>query len=242
MKTLLEIHKECGDIFKQQLLEDPRGSRSFACEIWDKMTCNEAACDNCIGENLNQLVQTVISEWFDSYQPNGQKIDFYVYTYMFWLYLFYERIEFVIVEVDPGSKYEPIQEFKRSLKTMDEIRLWANFIKHPKQFFYTHWPTFVFEGQKFEKNKDTIIVNTAFLKEHYSSEKQQVPKMLENNSTVVVQLPKLDRLTEGFCKEFLQFVRFICDNSMITNLLKKKSNKSIVLPTGMWDDNKVTRN
>lgn len=226
MKSLLELHKECGEIFKTELLEDPEG-RSLACEIWDKMTCNEDNCDNCIGENFNQLVQRLIDDWFDAYEPVTENLDFYMNTYIFWLYLFYERIEFVFSEIDPDESFHLIQEFRRSLKSLNEIRLWANFIKHPKHYFYVHWPTFIFVGQHFAKKPDTLIINTSFLSDHYSSEKQDKPKKLENNCSVVVQFPKLDLLTKGFCKDFKSFIRFICDNDMVTNFLRKKSNIKI---------------
>ncbi len=235
MKSLSTIHKDCGDIFKNKLLENPNG-RSFACDIWDKMTCDEFNCDNCLGENFNQLVQSVISGWFDSYEPSSCKTDFYVYSYIFWLYLFYERIEFVFTEIDPDGKFHLIQEFRRRLKTMDEIRLWANFVKHPKHFLYVHWPTFIFVGESFHRDESTLLVNTAFLKEHYSNESQVKPKKLENNSTVVVQFPKLDSLTEGFCKEFLEFIHFICDNAMIVDFLKKKSNRPLPFSPSILDN------
>ena len=224
-KSLQELHIECGKIFKRELFEDTQSaSRSFACEIWDKMTENEGDCENCIGENFNQLFQTLNVEWFDNYKPIGADLDFYMTTYILWLYLVYERIEFVFNEIDPDEKFHLTQDFRRSLKTMNEIRLWANFLKHPKHFFFVHWPKFIFVGQHFDKNNDTLLINTSFLNNHYSSEKQDKPKCLENQCSVVVQFPRVDLLTTGFCNDFNAFIRFVCDNSMVTNFLKKKSN------------------
>ncbi len=222
MKTLQELHKECGETFKKELVDID--GRTFACEIWDVMTMGEDGCENCIGENFNQMIHRIADEWFDNYKPSGESIDFYMQTYIFWLYLFYERMEFLFNEIDPTKSFLPVQELNRSLKTMNQIRLWANFIKHPKYYFFVHWPKYIFEGQIFDKKSDTIIINTSFLSDHYSSEKQEMPKKLENKCNVVVQFPKLDLLTIGFCKDFKEFIRFICDNSMVIKQLKKKSN------------------
>lgn len=225
---LPEIHDKCATIFKQELLEEPEG-RSYACEIWDVMTGGKTNCDNCVGENFNQLIQTIVEDWFDNYKPAGtSRIEFYAMTYIFWLYLFYERIEFILNEVDPNKNFHLVQSYRRSLKHMDEIRVWANFFKHPKHFVYVHWPKYIFVGQNFSKTTDTILINTSFLKDYYSSETQETPKALENKNVVVVQFPKLDILTKGFCQELIGFFRFVCDNRMVSDYLKEKSNIEVV--------------
>lgn len=230
---LNEIHARCGEIFKRELLEQPNG-RSYACEIWDRMTEGKDNCDNCIGENFNQLIQTFIDEWFDNYKPGEvSKIEFYCITYIFWLYLFLERIEFIFNEIDPKDEFHLIHSFRRGLKKMDELRVWANFFKHPKQFLFVHWPQYIFVGQIFHKDLDTIIINTSFLKEYYSSELQTKPKLLENKKSVVVQFPKLEDLTLGFCKDLKIFFKFVCDNKMISDFLKVKTN---IVATGVRED------
>jgi len=222
---LEEIHKSCGEIFNNELLESPDG-RSLACGIWDAMTGDDGSDENCIGENFNQLIQTVKSGWFDEYTPTeNTKIQFYTYTFIFWLYLFLERIEVILNEIDPERSYAPINDFYRTLSTMNEIRLWANFMKHPKNFIFVHWPEFTCVGKIIRKNTNTKIINTAYLKNHYSNEKQDKPDELDNNDDVVVQFPKLNILTEGFCKDLTNFINFICENKMLRDKLRKKSNK-----------------
>jgi len=222
---LAKIHTSCGEIFIKKLLESPNG-RSIACDIWDVMTADGTADQNCIGENFNQLIQSIKTGWFEGYNPTDEtQIQFYSYTYIFWLYLFLERIEVILNEIDPDRSFGPINEFYRTLKTMNEIRLWANFMKHPKNFIFVHWPEFTFVGKKINKIETTKLINTTYLKDHYSSEKQNKPEELTNNDDVVVQFPKLDLLTSGFCKELGEFINFICDNKMLRNKLRVKSNK-----------------
>ena len=224
---LEKIHIECGAIFKKELLEE-EGLRSNACEIWDVLTEKKVGCDNCIGENFNQMIQSVIDEWFDTYKPNNNsRPEFYFQTYVLWLYLFYERIEFLLNEIDPSQSFHLVQEYRRTLQTMNTLRLWANFIKHPKQFIYVHWPTYIIEGESYNRTAETMLVNTSFLKDHYSSEQNQPPVSLKNKDTVFVQFPKLTNLTKGFCDELNSFFKFICKNEMIAAHLRKHSNRVI---------------
>ena len=222
---LLEIHFQCEDIFNIELLESPNG-RSLACSIWDAMTNDDGSNENCIGENFNQLIQTVKTSWFETYFPTGEtNIQFYAYTYIFWLYLFLERIEVILNEIDPDRSYAPINNFYRKLDSMNTIRLWANFMKHPKNFIFVHWPQFTFVGKVIRKNLNTKIINTSYLKDHYSNEAQQKPEELDNNDDVIVQFPKLELLTKGFCDDLTKFINFICENKMLRDKLRKKSNK-----------------
>lgn len=222
---LRAIHKSCGEIFNSELLESSEG-RSLACSIWDAMTDDDGSDDNCIGENFNQLIQTVKSSWFEEYNPTKKtSLQFYTFTYIFWLYLFLERIEVILNEIDPDRIFPPINEFYRSMGTMNEIRLWTNFMKHPKNFIFVHWPEFTFVGRMFSKNINTKIINTTYLKDHYSNDNQDKPNDLDNNDNVIVQFPKLDLLTIGFCKDLTNFINFICENKMLRDKLRMKSNK-----------------
>jgi hypothetical protein len=222
--SLAEIHTKCGEIFAKELLRE-EGGNSLACDIWDVMTENVADCDNCIGENFNQLILSVNDNWFENYKPEGNQIQFYAYTYIFWLYLFIERMEFIINEIDPNRTFDPIKDFCRERKAMEEVRLWANFIKHPKHFFFVHWPTFIFIGEPFDKADNPMVITTSYLKDHYSNQEQAKPKELANNDKVVVQFPRLDILTTGFCKDLKEFFRFICRNDLVAKPLRQVSNR-----------------
>ena len=118
---LQNIHAKCGEIFRSELLKEPEGN-SCACDIWDVMTEGHDNCDNCIGENFNQLTLLLIDNWFEAYNAENVKREFYVYTYMFWLYLFIERIEFILKEIDPKRDFRPIKEFQQSLKTSNCLK------------------------------------------------------------------------------------------------------------------------
>ena len=203
---LEKIHRACKEIFDASLMQKNSG-RSNACQIWDVLTERISGCDNCIGENFNQMIRAMRLEWFNHFKPSSESDhpEFYIETYIIRLYLFLERMEFLFNEIDPDQSFALVQNYRNELKTMNIIRLWANFIKHPKEFVYVHWPIYIIEGEKYSKSDETILVSTSFLKDHYSSEKNIRPEHLKNKDTVVVQFPKIEELTKGFCKDLNSF-------------------------------------
>jgi hypothetical protein len=130
MENLAEIHVKCKEIFEKELIELD-GGRSFACKIWDVMTENKDNHENCLGENFNQLIQTIREDFFDNYTPSPHtKLAFYFTTYILWLYLIVERVDFVFDVVNKDNKSKLFADFKESnFKTSQLIKKWANFIK-----------------------------------------------------------------------------------------------------------------
>ncbi len=133
MKSLIDIHRENKETFKSKLI-DPSDGRSFACKVWDVMTDGKENADNCLGENFNLLISTTIDGFFDNYEPsNNTKLDFYFTTYLLWLYLIVERIDFVFEVVNKDNKSKLFSDFKeKNFQTCQLIKKWANFIKHPE--------------------------------------------------------------------------------------------------------------
>jgi hypothetical protein len=223
MENLIEIHKNCKTIFIQQLIES-EGGRSFACKMWDTMTEKKESHENCLGENFNQLIQTINDDFFENYSPSqNTKLNFYFTTYIFWLYLIVERIDFVFDVINKDNKSKLFADFKENnFKTSQLIKKWANFIKHPKEFVFTHWPQYRIEGSEIEKGDETVIINAEFIKKHYSKSESRISE-LENCDSVIVLVPELINLTTAFCKELNTFFDFICDNKIVSDFLRKKT-------------------
>ena len=181
--------------------------------------------DNCLGENFNQLLYTIRIDWFRNVSHEQSSKEFYNNTYILWLYLVVARVYEVFDTIDPKGKNDLLQKKRRSLKTFDEINLWAKFIKHPKEFIFAHWPEASCEGRLHNRSRTNAIrITTAYLKEHYVSDDAKRPVELKNNTEVVVEYPALPRLTEGFVKDFCAFRDIICKNEMIAEELRKNTN------------------
>lgn len=223
MESLAEIHKSCKKIFEKQLIE-PDGGRSFACKIWDVMTDKNENHENCLGENFNQLIQTINDDFFENYTPSQKtKLPFYFTTYILWLYLIIERIDFVFDVVNKDKKSKLFTDFKEhNFKTSQLIKKWANFIKHPKEFIFSHWPEYIMEGLEIMNGSESVIINEEFVKRHYTKSGSRINE-LENCDSVIVVVPELTKLTSDFCGELNIFFDFICDNRIVSDFLRKKT-------------------
>lgn len=225
MENLIEIHESCKLIFEKQLIE-PEVGRSSACKMWDVMTDKKDNHENCLGENFNQLIQTIKDDFFENYTPSQTtKLDFYFTTYILWLYLIVERIDFVFDVVNKDNKSKLFSDFKENnFKTSQLIKKWANFIKHPKEFIFSHWPQYIMEGSDIEiaNENQTVIINADFVKKHYTKSDSRISE-LENCDSVIVSVPELSNLTTEFCKELNAFFDFICDNKIVSDFLRKKT-------------------
>lgn len=220
--TLTEIHKQCRQIFIDKMFEGEYGGASLCCRMYDAMTHGDT-CENCIGENFNQRLIRLIDNWFDRYTP-GEDQDYYFQNYILHLYLFFERIEFVFNVINKDGKSKLFNDFYfHTFKIMTKIAKWANFIKHPKEFLFTHWPTYYFEGETISTTEGDVIVNTDFIFAHYMSDKKPSPTILENNAKVFVEMPELIELTNTYCDELNKFIDFVCKNEIIYLYLEKKS-------------------
>lgn len=260
MKNLTEIHAASFTIFLNELFpEEQEGVEagaqivcgpSRACSMYNKMIEGEdvkdGEADNCIGENFNQLLHRLRHNWFESYKPTDD-LDYYFFNYILLLYLFVERVDIIFDIINPGSKSKLFNDFQNNnMKTLRVINKWANFVKHPKEFLFTHWPVYYIEGtDAIEIKGGDVKVDTEFILKHYFSEKQPRPVILENNNKVFVEIPDLENLTKKFCDEMNTFFDFICCNQIVADFLKKKS--TIVnyftpaLPTNesLISDNKI---
>jgi len=218
-------HLACKEIFDE--LFATTDGQSIGCDIWRAFVGEEELYDNCIGENFNQLLWTIKDNWFDAPTYEHSTPYFYNTTYIIWLYLVVAQAYEIFDTLNKDQKNEIFHKKKLSLKGFNEINLWAKFIKHPKEFIFCHWPEYSCEGQKLPLKKERSIINTSYLKNHYKSEKDKRPVALKNNLNVIVQYPKLERLTRAFVDDFKTFRDFLTKNELIVEELKKDSNVPI---------------
>ena len=231
--NLQELHKECHAILKKEFYgiseDDDDGNMSLvvsnACKVYDKLTEGGGRQD-CIGENFNQLIHRLEEEWFSCYTP-GQRnnLDYYFYNYFLLLYLFVERVDLIFQVINPDGKAKLFQDYHfHNFKTLRVINKWANFIKHPKEFMFTHWPKYYIQGTVNPDISETDVkIDTDFIFAHYMSDKKPAPVILENNQNVYVEIPNLKEITLKFCQEMNLFFDFICSNQVVADFLKKKS-------------------
>ena len=233
MKTLEEIHKSCHKIFRNEFIEVPedtsnddvtRFGTSKACKIYDKLTEGDETRQDSIGENFNQLIQRLDNNWFERFSPTDD-LDYYFFSYFLWLYLFVERVDIIFNIISDNGKTKLFNDFQQqNFKTLRKINKWANFIKHPKEFLFTHWPSYYMEGDSsVHIRTGDVKIDTDFIFKHYFSESKERPVILQNNKSVYVEVPDLEKITVEFCREMNVFFDFVCCNQIVADFLKKKS-------------------
>ena len=233
MKSLEEIHKANHKIFIEGFFKIPEDTvnndeielgTSKACNIYYKLTEDDNTKENNIGENFNQLIQRIENKWFKNYLPT-EDLDYYFFNYFLLLYLFVERVDIIFDIISDKGKTKLFNDFQHhNFKTLRKINKWANFIKHPKEFLFTHWPTYYIEGEtKIDLQEGDVKIDTDFIFNHYFSESKERPVILQNNKSVYVEIPNLETITFEFCKEMNIFFDFFCCNQIVADFLKKKS-------------------
>jgi hypothetical protein len=134
-----------------------------------------------------------------------------------------ERVDFVFDVINKDNKSKLFADFKElNFKTSQLIKKWANFIKHPKEFIFSHWPQYIMEGPEIENANELIIIDGEFVKKNYTKSDSRINE-LENCDRVIVLVPELINLTSEFCKELNMFFDFICENKIVSDFLKKKT-------------------
>jgi hypothetical protein len=222
-----QLHKKIGKIFEDELIRE-NGGPSILCDIYDKLTDGNDYAENCLGENFNQLIQCIRIDFFANYKPSAETtVAFYFGTYNYWLYLIVERFEFIFEVLNPDNKYKPLCDYKiKEYKTFKKVKDWCIFFKHPREFTFAHWPTYVFETDvkrinQAKENNETII-DYEYVKANFTKNGKKLP-LLENNPNIVVILPDLVDLTKDYIDEVIKFITFICKNDFIASILRSKS-------------------
>jgi hypothetical protein len=218
-KMILEIK----EIFNSKMFEcETKSGETLMCSLNDAFNEFHENGHNCLGCNLEDHA-VMIFEFLDSSSHNSSELHFFT-IYNFLLYLLTERILEIkkIIGLPEGYRQDKFHIFK-------EIRLWANFAKHPKAFILTHHPTYVFEESKdiVSLTKEKKQVNIEYLKKYYSGEDKnkynQLVKELRNRDNIVVVLPELRRYTIEFCEACKEFISIIHENKAYREILNDVS-------------------
>jgi len=190
--------KECYEIFENQVFDgDPRVSKFCWLHFWDEE--DKSRNHNCIACNLADQTG-MIRDFLSSYE-HIEEIEYGFLQYVLLLYLLDERLRVIYSAVFQGED----NKFKIENPIFDEIRIWANFFKHPKAFLFTHHPQY-FESETFraieDKSEFQVIMDFEFVKKYYhkTSKKEQLEELagiLANKRNVVVTIPNLVNFTKN---------------------------------------------
>ncbi len=174
---------------------------------------------NCLACNFADFI--ILIKYFFGRIETYESIQDIYFDYLLKLYLIIERIDMIFKLI----KF-PEEERLDNFRTMQDIRKWANFIKHPKAFVLTHHPNFLIEGDdEDEIGKYSLIINTKFVNNFYSNHKKnkELLEKLSNNADVLVLFPNPNTLMRNFANEVNKFQEIICNNDVYKEILSKYS-------------------
>jgi hypothetical protein len=210
--------KELEDLFTQKMYEcETESGDTLMCSINEAFEGLHENGHNCLGCNLQDHVDLIKS--FLETGANYKYREHFFVVYSMLLYLLSERVLEIMKIIGLPESYREAE-----FKILKEIKLWANFHKHPKAFILTHHPEYFFEEEFDQKHHSgKKIIDGKFIKKYYSGEDKNkyrnLVSELKNNDQVVVVLPGLVRITAELCTAFEIFITTIKENPAYSEIL-----------------------
>jgi hypothetical protein len=196
------------------------------CEIHGAFGGLEGIHHNCLGCNFADSTEQIkkVLELHESYSEIRHSFPLYILS----LYLLVERMDSVMDMVSVPDKFR-----EKHFKVFQQIRKWANFIKHPKSFILVHHPDYNFENSGFEIDKifqETI--NEQFVTEFYKGQKsldeqkkinKELYQRLHNKKDILVLFPDIGKVTKKFCYSINKFVDLVTKNEVYIEILQDEA-------------------
>lgn len=203
--------KECNQVF---------------CQLHDflKPNDNDKIGHNCIACNLNDSIENIYIFCKGAEhctEPDNNNVEYNFTIYILLCYLLVEKLHTVFKLI--GITWDFVDE---NWTVLVEIRKWANFIKHPKGFLFSHHPQYVFENNKQEKQfYDWQTLDYNFVTKFYTREDEgkykQLIKEIGNKNNLLVVLPEPKRISKELAIVCEKFVRTIELNPHFQEILKE---------------------
>lgn len=219
------VFQETFKLYEEKAYTKEEGS-PVLCEIHDAFGGQGTERHNCLGCNFadsQNLIHGFLSQ-FEMRTDVRESFSLYVLT----LYLLVERMDIImdIVQV-------PLAYREKHFKVFQQIRKWANFIKHPKSFILTHHPEYNFENSGIESEKVfSVVVNDQFVTDYYKGEKdpeqqrkinKKLYDVVRNKSDVKVVFPDIIKLTSKLCYSIVKFKDLIIKNDVYKEILNDEA-------------------
>jgi hypothetical protein len=224
MPTANEKFKECYDLFLAKAFDQDKIANS--CKIHNAFGGQEGQHHNCLGCNFADSSDMILRYLEQHEELTDIQQDFTVYILL--LYLLVERIEIVFDIIQLPDTYKA-----KHFKVFQQIRKWANFIKHPKSFILTHHPVYDFENSStVHQQQFTETIKDSFVEQYYkghtdqNDQKKQNKELynkLRNKKDILVLFPDIAQLTDKLCYSYNKFVDLIINNDVYIEILNDET-------------------
>jgi len=176
----------------------------------------------CIACNLNDSIEKIHK--FLSSLKEDDDIEYSFTLFILLCYLSVEKLTIVFKHIGITQEY-----VETNWKVLIEIRKWANFIKHPKGFLFSHHPEYIFDNQKkVEKYNDWKEINYKnFIEPFYYKEDpgkyKQTISQIGNKKNILVVIPDPVRIVKELSLVCNKFCDKIKNNEHFKEILKDES-------------------
>lgn len=203
--------------FNDNLFDDPYYSKF--CYIHKHLESGKKD-HNCLGCNLNNILMFTQVQIQQALKMDN--IEHIYFQTIIALYLAVERMDTVLNIINLNKTYRD-----NHFKTIQRIRKWANFIKHPKAFMFCHHPAFTFKGCSFNseiRKEFNQIIDESFILSFYSNneDNDKLYQKLENKEKILVIFPNIKKMIDGFVEEATKFVSIVENNEVYREILTTK--------------------
>ncbi|UKM65050.2 hypothetical protein GSB9_01612 [Flavobacteriaceae bacterium GSB9] len=221
--NLVVIFEKVFDLFISEHYDDEYNT--LFCSIHN----NFQKGHNCVACNLNDSNLRI--ENFLIQHRSFKDINLTFTSFILLLYLQVESIYeyFDLIQLQESYKL-------KHFKIFQDVKRWANFLKHPKSFMLVHHPKWTFEGRKIKNEEDDNLVaekikrsnptiDTDFVNEFYSGDRKnrELYKKLNKKEKVLICFPDPIKLIKEFTEAQRKFVDVISNNEIIRDLLDNKT-------------------
>lgn len=221
-----EIYIICSKVLGQIIKnDDNKGHSQIFCKLHDylKTENSNEFSHSCIACNLNDSIEKIYkfcknTEVETEFSNELREYNFTVFILL--CYLFVEKITTIFKVIGIT------QEFVESnWNVLIKIRKWANFIKHPKGFLFTHHPNYFYEFETILSNhKEFKSIGYDFVKKFYNKENPEIFKQLikeiGNKDEINVFIPNPIEICEDLVIFSTQFTEIIKANPYFQGILR----------------------
>lgn len=176
----------------------------------------------CLACNLNDSLEKIHKFLASLKRDDDIEYSFTVFTLL--TYLTVEKLTIIFKHIGITQEY-----VESNWKVLIEIRKWANFVKHPKGFLFSHHPEYAFENEKIEskykawkKLNYNNFIEPLYKKEDEGKYKETISQ-IGNKKDILVIIPNPERIIKDLsivCNAFCEKVK---NNEHFKEILKTQS-------------------
>lgn len=215
------------ELYKISHNDDQQGCEELFCKLHNEDYLGSPQTENtnshnCIACQL-QVGNMRIFKFLNDTKTE-EDIEYSFTMFILLLYLQVEKFQTIFKLI--GITFEYVEQ---NWEQLIRIRKWANFVKHPKGFLFTHHPNFIFEDDPsynaLKADSQNQLIDYEIIKKFFTKETDEgfknTIKEVGNKKNVVIVIPCPEKVIQEYSKISMEFCEKIGANPHFKEILKK---------------------